>query len=201
MNKFLILIMGLILMVGATGYTYQITAPPSTFTTQSSTSVNVSGNVNVTYYGILNGSNPNLKIEVMIMNRSCSTCSYDNHSNYIINGSEGAFWNQTITLGSGYNWIYLNFTNATAIGGVASHVTTSANVINIDPDMYKLNIGGSDKINITLDTGNLATAGTVTSAGYLTGANTGGTYQLNATGCNLTVSGGIITGYAGCAVS
>lgn len=171
----LIMLLGLILIIGliidTTAYTTtEITAPPAGFTFTTSTSVNISGGINASGFPDLfvNGS-IDAWIGVMIMNKSCQSCSYDNHSNYVIkasNGSTSVFWNQTITLGEGYNWIYLNFTNAT-VAVLPAHTVTEVRIINVDTEKYKLNVGGFNKINFTVDVGNISTAGNVRISGCI----------------------------------
>lgn len=149
----------LVLAIAVTGFSsIQITAPTSTFETQSTTSVNVSGGLNATAYPELKHGD---RIQVKIYNKSCHSCGYTNHSSYtlnITNSSQTEPWNKTITLVAGYNWIFLNFTNVTK-AVKPNHRVTSARIINVDPDMYTLNIGGFDTINFTLDKGDISIGG------------------------------------------
>lgn len=139
------LIIGLMLIVSALAYTTtQITAPTADFETQESQSVNVSGMVNASAFPDIRELNSSL-INITIMNKSCQSCGYDAHSSYIINvsnqnGSLDVFWNQTITLQPGYNWIFLNFTNV-SVAVLPAHTVTEARIINIDPERFILDIG------------------------------------------------------------
>lgn len=159
----------IILIIALSAFlTIEITDPTS-LTSQTSTSVNVSGGINASAYDDLTGGE---MIGVMIMNKSCSSCVYSNHSNYIIrpsNSTNNIGWNRTITLSPGYNWIYLNFTNVTNIRGqkYAGSVGSDVSIVNIDPDRYILNVGGLNQINFTLDAGNITLAGNIKVAGCI----------------------------------
>ena len=124
--------------------TTKIDAPPTGFTTQQSTSVNVSGMLNASAYPAREFEDQTSFANITIMNKSCQSCAYNVHSSYSVNisnknGSVDIFWNKTITLTSGYNWIYLNFTNA-SIRSQPFHAATEERIINIDPDQFVLNI-------------------------------------------------------------
>ena len=73
----LMILCGLVAIV--TAFTVRITAPTS-FETQSSTSVNVSGGIDASQFPDLNQTFNRTMVNVTIMNKSCSTCAYGAHS-------------------------------------------------------------------------------------------------------------------------
>ena len=137
----ILICISLVLGVVAAYTTTELLYPATNFATQKSTTVNVSGGINSSniLFPLIGESsyNDSRYVEVKIMNKSCFTCSYGNHSSYVIKSSNSTgdiFWSTTITLGSGYSWIFLNFTNVTKVAGNSyAGSATTARVINIDP--------------------------------------------------------------------
>ena len=74
---------------------------------------------------------------------------------------------------------------------------TSVRVFDVDLVYYTLSLGANKVINLSLDSGEIVTKGGLTAANYTAGSSAGLTIQLNLTGCNVTLTGGLFTAYTG----
>lgn len=176
-TSFLLLVLAVITISAFT--ITEITAPPTGFTTVTSDQVNVSGGINgstasslYTRYGPISETNlSNNMVNVSILQKNTSTGSYKILDTSVMNVSNFTrmSWNLTVTVDEGYNWIRLNFTNVTTSQGGVLGVQTDERIINLDSNLYMLNIGGLDKINFTLDDGHIEIAGNLTIRANVTG--------------------------------
>ena len=181
--------------------TVEKTAPFNTYSTSISTSVNISGRINISGFPSLARTGENVTshvINVTILNKSSLTGAYgilaSSLSLVVSNATNGTTgpgdWNFTASLTEERHWLLLNFTNATP-GGALTNVT----VIEIDVDYDIMTIGQS-VINFSIKTGNINISGILSADG---GIVSGGTFTLNSnllvtsTPLNITNTGTIKT--------
>ncbi len=205
---------------------YSLVSPTGTtdadYYPSSSTAINFSLNINDT----------NANTNHSTFNCSLYTRVNNNSADYTLNISDMVIVNNTQFNGTTGNFndrdrIWWKW----SCGDNHSRIifNTSVRIIDIDLVYYTMSLGANKVINLSFDSGEIVTKGGVTAAnltlidgvissplmnlsssgvltvgsGYGTGTSTGITQQLNTSGCNVTVTGGIITGKtgAGCAVS
>src|SRR3990167_3396952 len=202
--KKIIVVLGLLILLTVSVMSFtinQITAPTS-YSTSATTSINISGGINITnfpYLQIVNQSFSNFSthvINVTILNKSCSSCAYGilasslsltvNATN--ISGNTNNFWNFTATFKEGRNWIRLNFTNVSRADDVSfGGSLTDEVIVDIDTTKYKLIVGGKSgflKLNLSTDTGLIQTDYGLQTGGAATascGATTRGLIIYNST--------------------
>lgn len=164
---------------------------PTTFTTLTSTSVNLSVEFNQTNDGAV-------EYNISIMNSSESSSG---PFSLLTSGTLGnaSFWNETVTMVDGTrNWIKINITNGS--GAIPpGNVNSGVQVFDIDASFLKFQFGGFKTINFTVNEGNLDLTNNL-SASHLQVRNTSdfaacdigalGAIKFNATngfvGCNGT---------------
>ncbi len=188
--------------------TVEKSAPFNTYSTSTTTDINVSCAINISGFPSLARTGENVTshvINVTILNKSSLLGAYG-ILNYSIssvvanatNASDGGgnFWNLTITLTEERHWIQCNFTNATS-GGALTNVTA----IEIDVD-YNIMTIGNNVINFSIDTGNINISGILSADGGIVSGGTitsSGAFTLNnnllvtSTPLNITNTGNINT--------
>ena len=135
--------------------TVEITAP-SDLTYQNSTSVNISGGINITAFPYLSAdsgsSDVNITrhtVNVTILTKTTSSGTYSILASSLpltINASNDTvknFWNYTATLPEGRNYIRLNFTNVSRnADGSYGGALTAERIVQIDTAPFLLNFSG-----------------------------------------------------------
>ncbi len=144
------------------------------------------------------GNQTTVNVSLWIRIDNSSGIYTQNSSNFVLINE--SFVNQTLIFADGERiWYYWAFEDNQS----RSIENTTVRIVDILPDLEIMSIGDETKpINFTLSGANAGDAvfkGTVTAANLISLA--GFTGQLNATSCNLTISSGIITGFAGCGIS
>ncbi len=178
------------------------TAPINTYSTSTTTDINISGRINASGLTFINGSGRNPTrplrggdvINVTVLNCTLGlsdTCTYGilasslsltlNASN-ASTGHEAQFWNFTASFTEGFHLIKLNFTNATGLNGTGGGLLTNKTAIEIDVD-YNIITLGQDVINLSTDSGNINMSGILSAdLGFMTNlgdANTESTARVS----------------------
>lgn len=171
MIGFFIIVLTTLAVIAATSYNFRA---PSEFTTLTSTSVNFSTVFNQT-------NNDATVFNITIYNSSNDNPSR-NYSKFTDSGNitisrvilNGTFWNLTnYTLKDNTrHWIFFNITNGSSTRGpILSDVT----IFDIDTRFLVFNLGGLDKINFSIDTGDINTSGRIFAARNVSYISPGGT--------------------------
>ena len=188
-NKLLAgIVIALFLIISAAAFTTNEITAPSAYQTYNTLTVNISGGLNVSAFSFLTARNTSANftqhvINITILNKSSSSGAYgilDSSLSLTINATNrtpDVFWNFTATLTEGRHWIRLNFTNVSrADDGSFGGSLSAERIVDIDLEAYVLTIGQFDKINFSLDSGNITIAGNyATNKNNITLTTIGGT--------------------------
>lgn len=158
------LIVLVLCMASVFGYGTYSAEAPSNYAIKTTTSINFSLRINASSATLDLLSDATGLTNVTVLNRTGRTGAWAilNPNGLVINSTNGSAYNTdnwgniTSTLKEGRTYWRFNLTNATAGGFV-----TQTRTLDIDLDYYLLVIGNYDKINISLDTGNLNTSGMI----------------------------------------
>ena|SRR3990167_8868622 len=155
MKKLIALAIILAFVLSAIGVYAGLTAPgydskPADGTVLTSTSVNFSFRIN-------NTNNAATLFEYRILNTSSRAQALAGNYSVLITGNitNGSFFNITQTMVDQLrHYFIINFSNATTNG-----LVTSRSVFNIDVNYYKQIFGSQERINFTLDKGDINISG------------------------------------------
>ena len=129
---------------------------PDAYTTKTSTLVNFSLKYNETAGG--DGQDFN----ATVLNASSSSGPYSHLCNSLI--TNNSFWNISCSIKDNTRtWFKINITNAT--GGV---VTSAVRIFDMDTNFLTFQLGAYQALNFTLNTGDIAMAGTLTVGSAIT---------------------------------
>ncbi len=211
---FLSFVIALITILSVIAFTgVEKTAPINTYSTSTTTDINISGRINASGLTFINGSGRNPTrplrggdvINVTILNCTLglsSTCTYGilaSSLSLTLNASNGSIdyrWNFTASFTEGFHLIALNFTNATGVNGTGGGLLSNVTAIEIDVD-YNIITIGQDVINLSTDTGNINISGILSADGGIVSGDgvTFGNTSVGKPTCEASITAKIIFEY------